>query len=156
PPTPAAAARKFVREWTFADLEGGLSELGRGRSFAAGKELFTVATCASCHKMSGQGGDLGPDLSNLSRRMAERGGRASLLRSVGARSHEIDEQSRTRITVTTTGRTLTGIVKGRDAKAVRIAATPAEPDKVMEVPLADIEEEKESKVSMMPPGLLVT
>src|SRR5205085_3622378 len=74
-PTVAAApaARPFVKNWTVADLESALPEVDNGRSFARGKELFTAATCVSCHKIAGQGGDLGPDLSEVAKRLKEKG-----------------------------------------------------------------------------------
>src|SRR5205085_10940200 len=61
-------ARPFVRDWKMDDLAAGLGELDRGRSFERGKALFTAASCASCHKMGKEGGTLGPDLIEVSKR----------------------------------------------------------------------------------------
>src|SRR5688500_19994020 len=36
-----------------------------GRSYAAGKQMFTVGTCIACHKLDGVGNDFGPDLAKL-------------------------------------------------------------------------------------------
>ena len=41
------------KEWTFDDLASSVTQLGTGRSYSNGKQLFQLATCVSCHRMNG-------------------------------------------------------------------------------------------------------
>src|SRR5690606_5046049 len=40
------------------------------RSYENGKSLFAAVRCASCHTMRGEGGDIGPDLTQLGTRFS--------------------------------------------------------------------------------------
>src|SRR5262249_50269725 len=52
------------KEWKLDELAPAVKTLA-GRSFAAGKQMFTVAACVSCHKLQGVGQEFGPDLMKL-------------------------------------------------------------------------------------------
>ena len=72
--SPVAATgevRPFVRAWTLSDLEGDLPHLEHGRNREQGKDLFTSLACAKCHKMNGVGGDVGPDLIGVNKKLIE-------------------------------------------------------------------------------------
>jgi putative heme-binding domain-containing protein len=60
--------RAFVQAWTMADLESSLGDVGKGRNFARGRELFGQAQCILCHKMGVTGGNVGPDLTAVASR----------------------------------------------------------------------------------------
>ena len=51
----AAPPRKVVKAWTTADLQPLLDQVGKGRNFARGKEIFTEAQCIACHRYGDQG-----------------------------------------------------------------------------------------------------
>jgi cytochrome c len=150
-------ARPFVKDWKMDDLARSLGELDRGRSFERGKALFTAASCITCHKMGKEGGTLGPDLSDVAKRLAKQPmPRLALLREVLEPSAVIDEKFRTQILVLDDGTQQAGIIVEQDAKAVRIAANPARPDERALIPRERIESIRKSDVSLMPVGLVST
>jgi cytochrome c len=148
-------ARPFVKDWKMNDLTGSLAELDRGRSFANGKALFQSASCAMCHKMGKEGGTLGPDLSEVSKKLAKQPmPRVALLRELLEPSAVIDEKYRTHIVFLDDGTQKAGIIVEQDAKAVRLAANPAAPDERVVIPRDRIDAIHKSDVSMMPAGLV--
>ncbi len=128
---PAALARA-------PELEGG--SWARGR-----KEFFgDEAGCAKCHTIHGQGGDIGPDLSNLIHRDY-----ASVLRDVTNPSFAINPDHLTYVVNLTSGRVLTGVVRNVGRK-LRIGDNKGV---VTEIDRDDVEEMKPSPVSTMPEGI---
>jgi putative heme-binding domain-containing protein len=134
-----------------------LGQADRGRSFERGKQLFHALSCAGCHRLGDAQGAVGPDLTKLQERLAVRKAtRADLLRDLIEPSRVVDEKYRTLLVQTSDGRQLAGVVVGQDARVLRLAANPAQPNEVTEIPLSDIEASQPSPVSMMPLGLLDT
>ena len=73
---------------------------------SAGRQIF-VATCAKCHKLFGEGGDLGPDLTGGQKRRDL----DMLLSKIVDPSSELPVESRVTIVVLKDGRIVNGIVK---------------------------------------------
>ncbi|MFO0929630.1 MAG: ThuA domain-containing protein [Gemmataceae bacterium] len=120
------------------ELEGG--SWARGR-----KEFFgEQAGCSKCHTMHGQGGDLGPDLSNLVHRDY-----ASVLRDITSPSFAINPDHLTYVVSLTDGRILTGVVR-TVGDTVRIGDTRGQ---VTVVRRDAVEEMRPSPVSTMPEGI---
>jgi mono/diheme cytochrome c family protein len=72
-PAPAPLApRPFVKEWTMADFESGLSTTKGTRNPARGQRLFTEIGCAQCHRVGSEGGFIGPDLTAVASRFDRR------------------------------------------------------------------------------------
>src|SRR5262249_42281475 len=143
--------------WKMDELSPVLAQPAAGRSFDNGEKLFQALSCASCHRMRGKGGQIGPELTDARSRLAKFGdARMELLREIGEPSHRIDEKFRSQVLELADGRVLAGIVVGENGQALRIAADPAKPDEVREIPLDEIEERHTSPVSLMPAGLLNT
>jgi cytochrome c len=148
-------ARPFVKDWKMDDLAGSLGELERGRSFANGKALFQTASCVMCHRMGKEGGTLGPDLSEIAKKLAKQPmPRLALLREVLDPSAVIDEKYRTHIVFLDDGTQKAGIIVDQDKQAVRLAANLAAPDERITIPRERIEALRKSDVSMMPVGLV--
>lgn len=70
PPSPRPGA-KVVQKWTVADLEPKLAGAESGRSFANGKGWF-AHLCSQCHRVGGEGGSIGPDLTGAGKRFSRR------------------------------------------------------------------------------------
>ena len=152
------AARPFVREWTVADLVPALDDDTVEYSFEQGRALFTELSCVQCHRAGDdEGGEVGPNLTTVRDKLA-RGelDRQGVLRSMIEPSHEIAEKFRTWIVMDIDGRVFTGVVAERTEQSIRLLANPLDNEKPVTIPVDDIEEELESKVSMMPAGLLNT
>ena len=103
---------------------------------ARGRELFRghrIAQCQRCHKAQGEGGDAGPDLSQV----ASRHDRASLLESLVDPSAKIAPNYGAISVVMNDGRVVAGTLRKETATTLTLLA----PDgRKTDVPLADIDE----------------
>jgi putative heme-binding domain-containing protein len=82
---------------------------------ARGREIFE-ATCARCHRVAGQGGIMGPDLSLVARVRT----RGALARSIREPSASIAGGYRPVTLVTAEGEQIRGVVKGEDAFSIQV------------------------------------
>jgi putative heme-binding domain-containing protein len=155
PPIEIADARPFVKQWTFDELAGELPKSESGRSFQRGKAMFKAATCSQCHRLNDEGVAIGPDFTELPKKLAEKKlSRLDVLREIVEPSKVIDDKYRTWIIETVRGEQITGVIVHQDAKIVRIVTNPL--IKPIEIPAGDIDDKRPTKISMMPDGLLVT
>ncbi|MBP87995.1 MAG: dehydrogenase [Planctomycetaceae bacterium] len=111
---------------------------------AVGKALFKTH-CASCHQLFGEGTKLGPDLTT-----ANRADRNYLLVSLVDPNSVIRKEFVNLIVNTTDGRILTGLPVARDDGGVTLVN---EKNEKVNITAGDIEELRESPVSMMPDNL---
>jgi putative heme-binding domain-containing protein len=113
-----------------------------------GKELFASSqtTCAACHKVHGQGGDVGPDLSQIGGKFD----RTHLIESILDPSAEITQGYHATIIETKSGRIVTGIVRSESSTAVTLLDATGTP---VTLTVGDIEFRAVSPVSLMPEGL---
>jgi putative membrane-bound dehydrogenase-like protein len=112
-----------------------------------GKELFT-ATCASCHRLHGEGQTIGPDLSGYERDNLQFWLLAIVEPSAGIREEYVNYELET-----TDGLLLTGFILGRTGETVTIED--GEQGQVI-VPKSKIKYLRASAQSRMPEGLLDT
>ena len=68
-PIPQPKVRPFIQNWKTADLAPLLRDIDRGCSIQHGRELFAAASCIKCHKIRGEGGVVGPDLTDVAKRL---------------------------------------------------------------------------------------
>jgi putative heme-binding domain-containing protein len=142
--------RRPRTEWKFADLSSSIEGMKHGRSFAAGKQMFTVSACISCHKMEGLGQEFGPDLTKLDPKYTK----LDLLRHILEPSLKIDEKYQTYIFETKAGKTITGMIVADAPQAITIIENPLAKTPPKEIKKADIESKTKSPVSLMPKGML--
>jgi putative heme-binding domain-containing protein len=139
-----------------AGLRGGRTDLDALRQAAMnnggdsrrGKALFVSSrtNCATCHKVHGQGGELGPDLSQIGGKLD----RTHLIESILDPSAEITQGYHATVIETRSGRVFSGIVKSESARDVTLVDLAG---KRITIPLRDIETRAVSKMSLMPAGL---
>jgi putative heme-binding domain-containing protein len=110
-----------------------------------GRALFEK-TCATCHKLHDLGTALGPDLTT-----AERKDRESLVRNIVDPSSVIRQEFLSYAVATTDGRILTGLLA--ESKADTITLVDAKNQRTV-LRRSDIDELKESAVSLMPEKIL--
>ncbi len=116
---------------------------------ARGAKLFADLkglACAKCHAVSGQGGQVGPDLAGIALKYK----REDLMTSVLEPSKVIAQGYETIVISTTKGKTISGVFKGETADAVNLADAEG---KAISVAKKDIDERAFSPISMMPNGL---
>lgn len=121
------------------DLKGG--DPVRGRAVFRGAE----ARCSSCHKLRGEGADVGPDLSGLVGR-----DRLAVYRDVAEPSARVHPDYVSFTVALKDGRVLVGTVRADGADAVRVTDTAAQVTVVRRV---EVEEFRPSATSIMPVGL---
>ncbi|WP_128546962.1 PVC-type heme-binding CxxCH protein [Larkinella soli] len=112
-----------------------------------GRVLFQ-RTCGPCHKMFGEGGSIGPDLTG-----SNRGNVEYLLFNVLNPSGEIQDDYRMVVVTTRDGRTFSGNVTGETDR--RLTLRVVGQDAVV-LNKSDIQSREVTPVSMMPPGLFNT
>jgi putative heme-binding domain-containing protein len=118
----------------------------KGGSWVRGRKVFfsEQAACARCHQVSGQGGRIGPDLSNLIHRDYE-----SVLRDIRQPSVTINPDYITYAAELADGRALTGVVRTEGNTLILGDQT----GKEFRIPKDRIESLTPSPVSTMPEGL---
>lgn len=116
---------------------------------ARGREVYfrSKADCARCHKLKGEGGDIGPDMSAIGTKMGKEGLLVSILRPSDAIQNEFAQW------IVKTGSK--GLVSGIlvEETPERLVLRDGEGRRI-EIPLPDIEARKKSEVSPMPEALI--
>jgi hypothetical protein len=116
-----------------------------------GRRLFfntKVAICANCHRHSGRGNVVGPDLTLI----AQQGDRAAILRSILEPHREVAPQFYPSLVKLKDGTEFTGILLRSSSSEVFRDLT----GKERSFPEADVLSRTEIKMSLMPPGLVMT
>jgi putative heme-binding domain-containing protein len=114
-----------------------------------GRALFGDAgrlACATCHRVRGEGGEVGPELSNIGGKFD----RELLIESVLEPSRQIVEGYRAALLALADGRVLTGIVREETGGALVLMDAQGQRQTV---PKAEIEERRPLETSLMPSGL---
>jgi putative heme-binding domain-containing protein len=139
------------KEWKFEELAGEVEKMKDGRSFATAKQIFTVASCISCHKLNGVGTEVGQDLTKLDPKIDKP---TEILRHILEPSLKIDEKYQSWVFDLTNGKKVTGMIleqKGGVYKVIENPLLKAEPITINE---GDIDQKTKSMTSIMPKGLL--
>ncbi len=145
-------ARDKVQEWSIDDLMPISDDDLKSRDLANGKKMFGVGSCYKCHRMSGQGGIVGPDLTASGNRFATR----DLVETLVDPSKSISDQYEATIFAMEDGRTVTGRVVNLAGEEYWIQPDMINPDNMVKIKVAEIEAMKPSATSPMPKGLLDT
>ena len=128
-------------------LVGGDAEAGRATFIGNGQ-----AQCIRCHKIRGEGGVAGPDLTEVVKRNPQRT-REHLLESLIDPNAKVTPGFGSATLVLNSGRIVAGIVKAENAKQITIE-TPE--GRTETVPLADIDERTPPKSTMPPMGRVLS
>jgi uncharacterized repeat protein (TIGR03806 family) len=111
-----------------------------------GKLLFHKTAgvqCRNCHKIAGDGTDMGPDLSQIGRKYD----RAKLLESILEPSKNIEPKYVTWLVETTNGKVLTGFLVHKDGNEIVIKDAQ---NKEQRIPLENVEATHQMQHSLMP------
>jgi putative heme-binding domain-containing protein len=139
PWAPTSTANATAAPLVVPDLSGG--DPARGRTLFHGEQ----ARCAQCHAFRGQGGQVGPDLTDVAAK-----GRADIYRSIAAPSATIEPDYTTYTVATRDGQVLSGVVRAEGPDTIKITDTNA---KATTVRRDQVQEIRPSATSIMPPGL---
>ena len=146
------------RDWKLEDLLDSVKPLEGPRSFDVGHNAFTVSSCIACHKLGGEGQQIGPELTKLetAKRNPEH-----ILRSLINPSEKIDEKFQQYQFFLDDGRSVTGMILNETPDAYTVVDNPLAKKKPFVIRKADLDRELDkdeqvvpSKNSIMPKGLL--
>jgi len=121
------------------DLAGG--DPARGQTLFFGDQ----ARCSQCHLFRGQGGKVGPDLTDIGGK-----GRAEIYRSIAAPSATIEPAYTSYTVATKDGQVVVGVVRAEGIDTVKVTDTNA---RATLIPRKQIEQIRPSATSVMPVGL---
>lgn len=122
------------------ELAGGDYENGRAIFFGQQQK------CSSCHRIRGEGGAIGPDLSNLASKDA-----ASVLKDIKDPNASINPDYVAYLVELKNGEALTGFVRAQDDRNLKLVNAEG---KESTFPQSDISSIRPSGVSLMPVGLI--
>jgi putative membrane-bound dehydrogenase-like protein len=126
-----------LEEWL---TDGRLAKADASR----GRTVWTTS-CAQCHKLFGEGGQIGPELTG-----AQRSNKRYWIENILAPSAVVAESFRITAFRMEDGRVLTGVLLKEDETTVTIQT----PNEKLVVDKQEIAEQKKSENSLMPEGLL--
>ena len=138
--SPAAKLAEIARYKKLLSVDA-----ARPPDLSRGRMLFNRA-CVQCHKLYGEGGEIGPDITGSNRNNLD-----YLLTNLLDPNAEIPNDYRTTILRTKDNRVLVGVIRRSEGQSVTIA-TPAE---VVTLAKRDVATIDPQNFSMMPEGLVL-
>ncbi len=142
--------RPVVKKYTVSELLPIVETKLKSRDFQRGHEMFATAACFKCHRIRGEGGTIGPDLTGVGRRFNNQ----NLLESIIEPSKVISDQFQMTQFVLSSGKAVTGRIINLAGNDLRVMTNMLDPSSITAVKRDEIELMRPSPVSMMPEGLL--
>jgi putative membrane-bound dehydrogenase-like protein len=133
-------------ERAFARYRGLLNEQALGSADPANGRTVFARTCGPCHKMYGEGGTIGPDLTGSNRANLE-----YLLGNVLNPNAEVQDAYKMVLVTTRDGRTLSGNVIAENDRQITLRMVGRDNAVISK---SEIQSREVTAVSMMPTGLL--
>jgi putative heme-binding domain-containing protein len=127
---PKGPGRNWEVDTAMAVLQGGLSS----RNIEQGRAMFNATLCGSCHRIAGEGGEIGPDLTQLGTRFSTR----DILVAIIEPSKEVPDQYAATYFYMNDGSSIVGRIKNQDKDKYYINQNPFAPQQVREVLKKDV------------------
>jgi putative heme-binding domain-containing protein len=143
---PIGPGRTWKMKEAVAIADSGIAN----RNFERGKAMFTASLCISCHNMRGEGGVIGPDLTQLGTRFSYK----DMLEASIEPSKIISDQFTATIFYLKEGSSIVGRMISQDNDKYVISQNPFSPQITREILKKDVERTRVSDVSPMPPGMI--
>ena len=139
------------QDWNKREVSNILSDgRDKAKDYEHGKLMYEAALCGSCHQMNGQGGNIGPDLSQAHTRFNT----WSLLDAVISPSLEVSDQYSSTIFTLNDGNKVIGRLMDENADSVKVNTSPYDSGVITSIGTDQIAKREKSAVSPMPPGML--
>jgi putative heme-binding domain-containing protein len=145
---PAELPKADESKWDFEELVSYLEDdEGRYGDPVRGKEAYTKATCAQCHRFGNYGEPIGPDLSGIAKRFTKR----EIVESILYPGHVVSDQYASKKVLTLDGNVLVGMISEQadGTLVVRDAR-----NNITMVAARDVDQILPSTTSIMPSGLI--
>ena len=141
---------KFFKRWSMADFPDNIQTKTDDKTVMRGMAAFVKARCNQCHQVAGQGLNLGPDLSEVSKKFRGR----KLLKQLLDPSAEINKDYETVQFAMESGQVINGVIKTETATEFRVVSNLVTPNRLTTIQKNEIEFQSPSRVSLMPVGML--
>ncbi len=138
------------KDWRTEDIANLLDSGLVDASFEHGKDMYAATRCASCHTFRGDGGIIGPDLTQLGTRFSAK----DMLESIINPNDVISDQYASTAFYLKNGQSVVGRLTNEDENTYYISQNPFAPEVIRELSKDEVAEHKRSAVSTMPPGLI--
>ena len=139
--TPEAKLKEIEKYKRIAELR-----TSEPNNLSKGRALFN-RVCVQCHKLYGEGGEIGPDITGSNRKNLE-----YIISNIIDPNAEIPNDYRTTIVRLKDDRVLVGVIRSREGKSITVAT----PGEVVSVAKQDVASVEPQNFSMMPEGLVLT
>jgi putative heme-binding domain-containing protein len=139
-----------VQEWKMTNFKDFQTDKNNEQVVMRGMQAYMKARCNQCHVIAGHGVNLGPDLTEISKRFKG----MKLLQQLVEPSKEINEKYRPHQFVKSDGRVVAGVIIKETPKDYHVITNLLLPNAVTRVAKKDVDEKIPSKVSAMPVGML--
>jgi putative heme-binding domain-containing protein len=148
----AVAVTSSERQWTMAELLPAVVDLGAGRDWLKGGQVFEQAGCGLCHALGTywEGNGMAPDLTGVASKLS----RDMILQSILEPSATLNGQYYHTEFTLRDGTVVRGSVVDAVGDTLVVAPVMMVLDVTIQIAKADIKSEKPSPVSPMPAGLL--
>jgi putative heme-binding domain-containing protein len=150
PPANLVMPKGPGRNYTVDEIVALVPTTLSGRNFEQGKAMYAATLCANCHKMAGDGGNIGPDLTGSGQRYTLR----DLMENIIEPSKVISDQYGTEQIEMKDGSLVVGRVIAEENGKLLVMTSALAPDAQTPVEAAQIKSRQPFNVSMMPPGLI--
>lgn len=137
------------RRWTVEEAAPLVENLS-GRDLVKGKAMYAAVLCQSCHTMQGEGGAIGPDLTQLGTRFSPK----DILDATINPSNVISDQYHATVLELKDGGSVVGKLNDEDDQNYYVSQNPFAPDVIRTVPKTTVVLKKNAEVSIMMPGLI--
>lgn len=145
-PQPKGPGKRWKVEDALPLVDGKLA----GRDFEQGKMMFDATRCSSCHLMRGEGGSIGPDLTQLGTRFSAK----DMLEAIIEPNKAVSDQYAATVFTMKDGSSILGRLTNEDENTYFISQNPFAPEVIREIPKGDVQDTKYSYISVMYPGLI--
>jgi putative heme-binding domain-containing protein len=137
------------RQWKLKDATDTVENLSM-RNFRQAKAMFTAAACSNCHAMRGEGGAVGPDLTQLGTRFSKR----DILESIIDPNKVISDQYVSTVFSLKDGSSVMGKLVKEEKEAYFISQNPFSPQTLRTLDKKLVTGTRNADVSLMPPALI--
>jgi putative heme-binding domain-containing protein len=122
----------------------------KNRNFENGKSMFAATTCRACHQMQGEGGAIGPDLTQLGNRFTPK----DMLEAIINPDKTISDQYAATQYSLKNGSSIVGRLINQDNLNYYVSQNPYAPETLTKIPKKNVIKAQYSSASIMFPGLI--
>lgn len=138
------------RSWKMEEAEPLFNSKLVARDFDNGRNMYNATLCNRCHAIQGEGGNIGPDLSQLATRFSVK----DILEAIIEPNNSISDQYSAIQIQLKNGETVVGRIVQENDEYLLVSQNPFVPDVTQKINIAEVTTRSPSTVSIMLPGLV--